>query len=190
MIFKRNIILLGACILYIFINYALNNFLFEDKIDTIKGLESEHQKVNEKYIQAQILSKGYEEVYTIFENNLAVKKNDDKTKEASMNFLNKLTNIFEKNSIELEQIIPQKKEKQGANLIKIPYKLNFQCDFEKLGQIVTELESNSRLISIDQLLIKNDIEKTRSQGITQMDILNQDIEMKISTLTLMKAKSK
>ena len=188
MILKRNIILFSICLVYIILNLSLSSVLFSNKIDIINELEIKHKNVNEKYITAQILSKKLDKVYTIFENNLAFKKNDEKTKEASMIFLKDLTDILEKLNIDLEQIIPGKKEKKGKET-KIPYLLQFKCDYEKLGEFVTELESNNRLIAIDQLIINNNIEKTRTNNNNQKDILEQDIEMKIYTITLNKSKN-
>ena len=184
MIFKGNIILFSIFIMYIIINMFLSG-LFNTKLDEIKNLETKHKDVNEKYITAQILSQSLEKVYTIFENNLSGNKKDEKNKEASMVFLKELTDILESLNIKLDQIVPGKKEKKGKT-IKIPYQLQFRCDYEKLGEFVTALEKNDRIILIDQLILKNDIEKTRSNN--NKDVLEQDIEMKIYTVTLNKSK--
>ena len=119
--------------------------------------------------------------------NVNSNQKDEKNKEASMVFLKELTDILERLNIQLEQIIPGKKEKKG-NIIKIPYQVQFKCDYEKLGDFVTELEKNNRIILIDQLIIKNDIEKTRGKNNNQKEILDQNIEMKIYTVTLNKTK--
>ena len=185
MIFKRNILLLAICILYLIVNVSLSNILFNSKVKKIEDLEIMHKDVNEKYITAQILSQSLEKVYTIFENNLSAGKKDEKNKEASMVFLKELTDILESLNIKLDQIVPGKKEKKGK-IIKIPYQLQFKCDYEKLGEFVTEIEKNNRIILIDQLILKNDIEKTRSND--NKDVLEQDVEMKIYTVTLNKSK--
>ena len=118
-------------------------------------------------------------------NNLSLKKVDEKNQESSMEFLKELTDILQKLNINLEQIIPGRKDKKGK-IIKIPYQVQFSCDYEKLGEFITELESNNRIIVIDQLMIKNDIEKTRVRGNSQENILNHHVEMRISTITLTK----
>ena len=188
MILKRNIALLSICLIYLVLNFSLTSVLFENKIDEISRLESEHKDVNEKYITAQILSQSLEKVYTIFENNLSTGKKDEKNKEASMVFLKELTDIMERLNINLDQIIPGRKEKKGK-ILKIPYQLQFKCDYEKLGEFVTELEKNNRIILIEQINLKNDIEKTRGKQNNQKDILEQDIEMKLYTVTLNKSKT-
>tara|TARA_B110000014_G_scaffold196975_1_gene146058 strand:+ start:305 stop:868 length:564 start_codon:yes stop_codon:yes gene_type:complete len=186
MIFKRNILLLCSCFIYIILNISLSSILFDEKVKEIESLELEHKDVNEKYITAQILSQSLEKVYTIFENNLSLGKKDEKNKEASMVFLKELTDILETLNIKLDQIVPGKKEKKGK-VIKIPYQLQFKCDYEKLGEFITEIEKNNRIILIDQLILKNDIDKTRSNK--NENVLEQDIEMKIYTVTLNKSKA-
>ena len=186
MIFKRNIILFSIFILYLIINMFLSG-LFDSKMDRIGDLEAKHKDVNEKYITAQILSQKLDKVYAIFESNLSFSKNDEKNKEASMKFLKELTDIVEKLEMKIDQIIPGKKEKKGKT-IRIPYKIQFRSDYEKLGEFITKLENNDRIIEIDELIIRNNLEKTRVNNMDGGDILNQEIEMKIYTVTLNKSK--
>ena len=186
MILKRSLILGIACILYFIISISLSNLLIENKKDEIYNLEAKHKNVNEKYITAQILSKSLDNVYNIFENNLATSKNDDKNKEASMEFLKYLTDIMEKYNIKLNQIIPGKKIKKGS-LTNIPYDIHIVCDYEKLGEFINELESSNRIILIKELIIKNNIEKIKSNK-NEQDISDQEIEMEIQTVTINKSK--
>ena len=187
MVFKRNIILFAIAAFYILVNMLLSSILFDNKISKIRDLETKHKNVNEKYITAQILSKSLDKVYTIFESNLSSSKKDKKNEEASMEFLKELTDITENLEINLDQIVPGRKEKKGKT-IRIPYKIQFRCDYEKLGEFITKLENNNRIIEIDELIIKNNIEKTKVNNSNQDDILNQSIEMEIFTVTLNKAK--
>jgi len=173
--------------MYIIINMFLSG-LFNTKLDEIKNLETKHKDVNEKYITAQILSQKLDKVYAIFESNLSFSKNDEKNKEASMKFLKELTDIVEKLEMKIDQIIPGKKEKKGKTTIRIPYKIQFRSDYEKLGEFITKLENNDRIIEIDELIIRNNLEKTRLNNMDSGDILDQEIEMKIYTVTLNKSK--
>ena len=144
------------------------------------------EKSNEKFITAQILSKSLENVYTIFETNLAMSKNDIKNKEASMEFLKYLTDIMEKYNIKLNQIIPGKKTSKGS-LTNIPYDIHIVCDYEKLGEFINEIESSDRIILINELTIKNNIEKIKSNKKDQ-NISDQEIELEIQTVTINKSK--
>ena len=186
MILKRSLILGAACILYFIISISLSNLLIENKKDEIYNLEAKHKNVNEKYITAQILSQSLDNVYSVFENNLATSKNDAKNKEASMEFLKYLKDIMEKYNIKLNQIIPGKKIKKGS-LTNIPYDIHIVCDYEKLGEFINELESSNRIILIKELTIKNNIEKIKSNK-TDQDISDQEIEMEIQTVTINKSK--
>tara|TARA_B100000029_G_scaffold479302_1_gene526242 strand:+ start:111 stop:677 length:567 start_codon:yes stop_codon:yes gene_type:complete len=187
MIFKRNIMLLSITTIFIILNVVLTNLLISSKMDLILELENNHNVVNERYITAQILSQKLDEVYNIFENNLALSKKDKLNEEASMEFLKEITDLMAKNDIDLKQIIPGKKVKKGA-LVKIPYTLQLECDFEKLGRLVVALENNDRIIFIDDIYLKNNTEKMKLINSNDMSFLNQSIEMKIHALSINKAK--
>ena len=186
MILKRSFILVGIFTLYFILSSSIVNFVINDKKDIIYNLESEHQSTNEKYIAAQILSKSLENVYNIFENNLSLSSKDDINKESSMDFLKYVTDLLEKYNIKLNQIIPGKKIKKSS-ITYIPYKLQFVCDYEKFGQFLNEIESSDRLILIDEFLIKNNIEKIKSNK--DQDISNLDIELTLETITINKSKT-
>ena len=185
MILKRNIALVIIGFVYIAINVTLQSLLFENKIKTIAELETKQKSVNEIYITAQILSKSLDKVYTIFETNLASDKNSEINKEASMVFLKDLTDLIEKFDIKLDQIIPGRKEKKGL-ITKIPYHLQFKCDYEKLGQFIVALENNNRIILIDELVINNDVDKSKRSR-SKNDILDFNVEMKIYTAAINKS---
>ena len=186
MILKRSLILGISCLIYIILNLSFSNLLIENNKNKIHSLEAKHKTVNEKFITAQILSKSLENVYTIFETNLAMSKNDIKNKEASMEFLKYLTDIMEKYNIKLNQIIPGKKTSKGS-LTNIPYDIHIVCDYEKLGEFINEIESSDRIILINELTIKNNIEKIKSNKKDQ-NISDQEIEIEIQTVTINKSK--
>tara|TARA_B110000438_G_scaffold252937_1_gene258235 strand:+ start:1846 stop:2412 length:567 start_codon:yes stop_codon:yes gene_type:complete len=185
MILKRNIALMLISLIYVGLNMSLHSMLFDTKIKKIAGLEVKQKSVNETYITAQILSRSLDKVYTIFENNLASAKNSEINKEASMVFLKDLTDIIEKHDIKLDQILPGRKVKKGL-ISKVPYQLQFKCDYEKLGHFIVELENNNRIILIDELVINNDVDKAKRNN-DDKSILDLNIEMKIFTTSINKA---
>ena len=85
------------------------------------------------------------------------------------------------------QIIPGKKIKKGI-YIKIPYTIELECDYEKFGNFIVELEKNERLIMIDDIYLRNEIEKLKMDNKDDTSYLNQKIEMQIHTVSLNKAK--
>ena len=186
---QRNIILFIISIVFIITSSLLHSYLYEDKYDLILILEDEQKVANEKFITAQILSEKLNNVYNLFESNLADKNDDPKNKEANMLFLKDLTDIFEKLDIKLLQVEPGSKEKKGL-LTYIPYSMEFKCTYEELGKFITELEGNNRLITIEEIIIKNGIEKIKRTNIDDSnEINNLIIYVSINTVTLNKAKT-
>ena len=113
-------------------------------------------------------------------------KNAPKNKEANMLFLKELTDILEKLEIKLLQIEPGGKKKKGL-LTYIPYSMEIKCYYEELGKFITELEGNNRLITVDEIIIKNGIEKIKT-NIRDISEINDLITfVSVSTITLNKA---
>ena len=188
-LFNRNVILLIVTLLFISLNYILVSFFFTSKIDLIEELEEEQKIVNEKYITAQILSEELDNVYSVFEQNLASNKNDPKNKESNMLFLKDLTDILEKLEIKLIQIEPGGKKRKGL-LTLIPYTMELKCNYEEIGKLVTELEASNRLITVDEIIIKNGIEKIKKNSNNQDAINDVKTILSINTVTLNKPKQK
>lgn len=186
---NRNVILLIVTLLFISINYILVSYFFTSKIDLIQTLEEEQKIVNEKFITAQILSEELDNVYNVFEQNLASNKNDPKNKESNMLFLKDLTDILEKLEIKLIQIEPGGKKRKGL-LTLIPYTMELKCNYEEIGKLVTELEASNRLITVDEIIIKNGIEKIKKNSNNQDAINDVKTILAINTVTLNKPKQK
>ena len=186
---NRNIILLIISFIFIVINYVLVSYFYASKIDLIEELEEEQKIVNEKFITAQILSEELDNVYSVFEQNLASNKNDPKNKESNMLFLKDLTDILEKLEIKLIQIEPGGKKRKGL-LTLIPYTMELKCNYEEIGKLVTELEASNRLITVDEIIIKNGIEKIKKNSNNQDAINDVKTILSINTVTLNKPKQK
>tara|TARA_S200000501_G_scaffold212435_1_gene199596 strand:+ start:1153 stop:1710 length:558 start_codon:yes stop_codon:yes gene_type:complete len=184
MILKRSIILIAISIVYYLFGSLLSNYMIKNKEEKIFSLQEKQKIVNEQFITAQILSQKLDNVYTVFEENLANSMKDNKNKEASMDFLKYLTDVMEKYSIKLNQIVPDKRIKKGL-LTNIPYTISFSCDYEKFGQFINQLESADRIILIKEIIMKNNIDnmKTTDEG------GDMEIEMEIVTITINKSKN-
>ena len=186
MINKRNIILLGITFIFIIINMIGSGILIDTKVAKIRTLENEHKIINEKYITAQILSQNFSNVYNVFEKNLSFKKHDKINQEASIEFMKEITDIMFKYGINLKQLIPGRKAKKGV-FTNIPYTIEVECDYEKLGSFIVELEKNNRIIEIDNIYLKNDYESVKLDNDDDYTFLNQSIEIKLHTVSLNKA---
>ena len=184
---NRNIILFIISILFIITNSLLYSYLYNDKYDLIIVLEEEQKIANEKFITAQILSEKLDNVYNVFEQNLAADNNDPRNKEANMLFLKDLTDILEKLDIKLLQIEPGGKKKKGL-LTYIPYLMELKCNYEEVGKLITELEASNRLITIEEIIIKNGIEKIKKNSNNSDEITDIKTLLSINTITLNKSK--
>ena len=184
---NKNIILVILSILFIITNSLLYSYIYDYKYDLIIDLEDEQKIVNEKFITAQILSEKLNNVYNVFEQNLANDNNDPKNKEANMLFLKDLTDVLEKLDIKLLQIEPGGKKKIGL-LTYIPYTMELKCSYEEIGKLITELEASNRLITIEDLIIKNGIEKIKRNSNTIDEINDIRTLLSINTITLNKSR--
>jgi len=184
---NRNIILIIISILFIITNSLLNSYLYSHKYDLIIDLEGEQKIANEKFITAQILSEKLNNVYNVFEQNLATDNNDSKNKEANMLFLKDLTDILEKLDIKLLQIEPGGKQRKGF-LTYIPYTMELKCNYEEVGKLITELEASNRLITIEEIIIKNGIEKIKKNSDNIDEINDIKTLLSINTITLNKSR--
>ena len=188
-LFNRNSILVLFAILFMFANSMLYSYLYDKKYDLILDLEQEQKIVNEKFITAQILSEKLNSVYQLFEINLATDSNDKKNTEANMLFLEDLTDVLEKLEIKLLQIEPGSKNKKGSTTY-IPYSMEIKCDYEQFGKFITQLEGNNRIISVEEIQIRNGVEKIRG-AVDDLSEVNDIItNLSINTITLNKAKKK
>ena len=98
---KRNIALLG-CLIVLSLSYWLSaSLLIGEKPFEIRVLEEEQQELNENLISAQILASQLDRVFTLFQENLALSKADSLADDASLPFLNNLTDMLEDLDIKL-----------------------------------------------------------------------------------------
>ena len=104
---KRNIILFGAIIILTLSYWVSSAFFIGDKPFEIKLLEQEETELNENLISAQILASKLDRVYTLFQENLALSQQDSLAEDASLPFLNSLTDILDDLDIQLLGIKPK-----------------------------------------------------------------------------------
>ena len=181
---KRNYILIAILSFSTILFWVELSFIFGNKHDTILDLKGEQKNANEKLISTKIIASGLDRVYTLFEKNLAKNRNDAINQEASIDFLDELTDIVNKNDIKLINIKPKSKVKRGKYTY-IPYEIEIKCSYDNFAKFVSDLEKNGRLINIDGFRYFNKMDKVSSKK-DLATILENKIEMKISTITLNK----
>ena len=185
---KRNIVLFG-CLIVLSLSYWLSaSFLIGEKPFEIRALEEEQQELNENLISAQILASQLDRVFTLFQENLALSKADSLADDASLPFLNNLTDMLEELDIKLLGIKP-KPRIDKITYFKAPYIITLECSYDQFGKFLTEIERSPRLITIDEFEVKNGIERIKANT-DEERLLFQEFVVNLSTITLVKSKNK
>jgi len=185
---KRNIVLFG-CLIVLTLSYWLSaSFLIGEKPFEIRVLEEEQQELNENLISAQILASQLDRVFTLFQENLALSKADSLADDASLPFLNNLTDMLEDLDIKLLGIKP-KPRIDKITYFKAPYIITLECSYDQFGKFLTEIERSPRLITIDEFEVKNGIERIKANT-DEERLLFQEFVVNLSTITLVKSKNK
>ena len=185
---KRNIILFGCLIVLTLTYWASASFLIGDKPFEIRVLEEEQQELNENLISAQILASQLDRVFTLFQENLALSKADSLADDASLPFLNNLTDMLEDLDIKLLGIKP-KTRIDKVTYFKAPYIITLECSYDQFGKFLTEIERSPRLITIDEFEVKNGIERIKANT-DEERLIYQEFVVNLSTITLVKSKNK
>mgnify|MGYP001403336335 CR=1 FL=1 len=185
---KRNIIFFIIIIVMSLFYWTSSKLLIGDKPIIILELEDKQNNLNENLISAQILASQLDRVYTLFQENLALSQADSLADDASLPFLNGLTDILNSLEIELLAIKPRDRNKKG-NYFKVPYELTIQCSYKQFGEFLAEMERSPRLIMIDEFEVKNGYERIRSRT-NEEELSLQEFIVKLSTITLVKSNVK
>ena len=185
---KRNIILFGALVLLTLSYWASASVLIGEKPFEIRLLEEQQEELNENLISAQILASQLDRVFTLFQENLALSKADSLADDANLPFLNSLTDILDDLDIKLLGIKP-KPRVDKITYFKAPYIITLECTFEQFGMFLSEIERSPRLITVDEFEVKNGIERVKANT-EEEKLLEQEFVVNLSTITLVKSKSK
>ena len=185
---KRNIFLFGALVLLTLSYWASASVLIGEKPFEIRLLEEEQEELNENLISAQILASQLDRVFTLFQENLALSKADSLADDANLPFLNSLTDILDDLDIKLLGIKP-KPRVDKITYFKAPYIITLECTFEQFGMFLSEIERSPRLITVDEFEVKNGIERIKANT-EEEKLLEQEFVVNLSTITLVKSKSK
>jgi|FLOH01.1.fsa_nt_gi Tfp pilus assembly protein PilO len=168
--------------------YGVYTYSFSEKPSDIRFLDKEIEKLNEKLITAQILDSKLENVYFLFEQNLALSATDSLADDASMPFLNWLTETTERLEIDIKNIRPRFGIKKG-NIKETPYDLTIRCTYKQFGDLMVALEKLPRIVKINEFVMKNGIERLKSVK-SEAALEKQTVDMRLSTMTLIKSSLK
>ncbi len=153
----------------------------------IRALNKKIEKQNEKLISAQILAQELDLVAKLIEQNLAASANDSLAQDASLPFLEYITDVLNQEGIRLERLEPLKRRVTRHDFVKTSYEMTITCNFDEFGKFINELEKSERLVTVEAFEVKNQLEKAaaeKGKGKERFD--THLFEMRISTLTLIK----
>jgi len=183
---QKTLILFSATVVFFLGFYLSDTLVLSKKPQQITRLQREIETLNEKLISAEILAAKLDRVYTLFERNLALSKLDSLAEDASMPFLNSITEMLNTLDIRLISIQP-KRGLIDKEYVKTPYELKVECNWEQFGKLLAELERSDRLITVEEFSMRNPVEQLKNlQNLEKL--MTQQYEIKLTTLTLIKQK--
>ena len=72
---------------------------------------------------------------------------------------------------------------------KAPYIITLECSYDQFGKFLSEIERSPRLITVDEFEVKNGIERIKANT-NEDKLIYQEFVVNLSTITLVKSKSK
>ncbi len=162
-------------------------YMYPGLPEEIRSLNKKIEKQNEKLISAQILAQELDLVAKLIERNLAASANDSLAQDASLPFLEYITDILNKKGIRLEHLEPLKRRVSRHDFVKTSYEMEIYCSYAEFGKFINELEKSERLITVEAFEVENQLQsvaagKSKKRGRFDTRLF----EMRISTLTLIK----
>ena len=182
---KKNLYILLIVLAFGFAAYFYYNFVYVQQPKQIRKLKAEIEVMNEKLISAQILSRELDLVAKLIERNLALSAKDSLAEDASIPFLDYITEIMKELDIKMIKMNPRNKINM-REYIKTPYDMTIECTYEDLGKFINQLEKSERLITVEGFEIDNAIRKIKDRAEKQSKPNAHYINLTISTLTLIK----
>ena len=165
--------------------YFYYSFVYVTQPRKIKRLKSEITMMNEKLISAQILARELDLVAKLIEKNLALSARDSLAEDASIPFLNCITEIMDDLGIKLLKMDPGLKINMRDYIIT-PYNMRIECTYEELGMFINRMEKSERLITVQGFEIDNAIRKIRDRKVKEVRHNTHPVDISVSTLTLIK----
>ena len=177
--------MLAMVLLFGIVAYIHFTFVYSQQPRKINLLKSEIRVLNEKLISAQILARELDLVAKLIDNNLALSARDSLAEDASMPFLNDITQIMNDLGVKLLKLNPGNKVNM-KEYIKSPYDMTVECTFEELGKFINRLEKSDRLVTVEGFEVDNAIRKIRDIKGKNIKPGAHEMVVSISTLTLIK----
>tara|TARA_B100000614_G_scaffold1632_2_gene1741 strand:+ start:5161 stop:5742 length:582 start_codon:yes stop_codon:yes gene_type:complete len=173
---NRNLILFISTIVFVVAVYIINNIVtiidvpiannvyMYNKKNKIKGVKNFHEDAKKTYIFSKMMENNKDGLIdAVITNHPKFWQNNKNGIKVGLNskFDLLIQSIISDNDLKfdlkgLDPISGTKKDKDKTYQL---YRLTFNCEYEDLIILISELEKNNRIYNIDDLLIKNPISK-------------------------------
>jgi Tfp pilus assembly protein PilO len=166
--------------------YYFQKLVFTPKPAKVKELDRTIMQENEKLISAQIIANQLKHVTKMIEGNLAQSARDSLAEDASLPFMNQVTDILRAHDIDLVSIDPGPK-RNFADYIATPYTMEVETSYKSLVNFLNDVEKSNRLVTVDRVDLNSTVK--RVQALAKAGKLDKrPMSITLSTLTLIKHK--
>jgi Tfp pilus assembly protein PilO len=166
--------------------YYYQKLVYSPKPAKVKELDKLIQQENEKLIAAQIIAGELKHVTKLIEGNLAQSARDSLAEDASLPFMNQVTDILRAHDIGLVAIQPNAR-KNFADYIQTPYTMDVETSYKSLVSFLNDVEKSNRLVTVDRVDLNSTVK--RVQALAKAGKLDKrPMSITLSTLTLLKHK--
>jgi Tfp pilus assembly protein PilO len=166
--------------------YYYQKLVFRPKPAKVKELDRTIQQENEKLIAAQIIAGELQHVTKLIEGNLAQTARDSLAEDASLPFMNQVTDVLRQYDIRLVSIEPGVR-RNFADYIQNPYVMEVESSYKSMVNFLNDMEKNNRLVTVDRLEVQSNVKKV--QALAKRGVLEKrPMSITLSTLTLLKHK--
>jgi Tfp pilus assembly protein PilO len=166
--------------------YYFDTYVYKPKPAKVKELDESIQRENEKLIAAQIIASELKQVTRLIEGNLAQSARDSLAEDASLPFMNQLTDILREHGIELKSVEPGK-SRNMKTYVSTPYTVEIFTSYKALVNFLNDVERSNRLVTVDKFELSSQVKQVQAlakEG--RMD--KRPMTLTVSTLTLIKQK--
>jgi Tfp pilus assembly protein PilO len=166
--------------------YYYQRLLYSPKPAKVKELDRAIQQENEKLIAAQIIANELKHVTRLIEGNLAQSARDSLAEDASLPFMNQLTDILRTYGVDLVSIEPGAR-RHFADYLQTPYTLDVETSYKSLVNFLNDVEKSNRLVTVDRIDLNSTVKRVQGQA-KEGKIDKRPMTITLSTLTLLKHK--
>jgi len=166
--------------------YYYQRSFYRQKPIKVRELDRQIQQENEKLIAAQIIANELKQVTRLIEGNLAQSARDSLAEDASLPFMNQVTDILRDHDIHLVSIEPGRR-RNFADYIATPYTLEVETSYKSLVDFLNDVEKSNRLVTVDRLDLNSTVKRVQALA-KEKKFDKRPMTITLSTLTLIKHK--